>query len=100
MVINGVLNKLNLYTQNKISQEKNSVLENREKAPDISESDKVELSNQGKILNNLIETAKKQDVIRKEKVEDLKDKIQSGEYKLDAKEIAKKIVKSEIDLYL
>jgi len=100
MVIKGVFDKISLYSQNKISQEKNTSLKNREKAPDISDSDKVELSNQGKLLNNLIETAKNQDIVRKEKVEELKDKISSGEYKIDAKQIAKKMVESEIDLYL
>ncbi|GAB6161086.1 hypothetical protein JCM12298_02450 [Desulfothermus naphthae] len=100
MVIKGIFEKINLYTQNKISQEKDSVLKNRGKTQNITDSDRVELSNQGKILNNLIEAVKKQDMVRREKVEYLKDKIQSGEYKLDAKEIAKKIVESEIDLIL
>ena len=99
MVIKGVFEKISLYSQNKIFQEKNTSLKNREKVPDISDSDKVELSNQGKLLNNLIETAKNQDIVRKEKVEELKDKISSGEYKIDTKQIAKKMVESEIDLY-
>ncbi|WP_459891771.1 flagellar biosynthesis anti-sigma factor FlgM [Desulfothermus okinawensis] len=101
MVIKGVFDKINLYNQNKISQEKETPLKNKEKAPDlITTSDKVELSDQGKLLNNLIETAKKQDVVRQEKVNDLKDKVSSGEYKIDTKQIAKKLVENEIDLYL
>ena len=100
MVIKGIFEKINLYTQNKISQGKDTPLKNRKKAPDIRDSDKVELSNQGKLLNNLIEAAKKEDIVRRDKVEQLKEKIASGEYKLNPKEIAKKIVESEIDLYL
>ncbi len=101
MVINGIGNKIALYNQNKISQEKESPLQNKTRTSDIkSESDKVELSNQGKLLTTLLEKAREEDIVRKEKVKELKDKINSGEYKIDVKEVAKKLVENEIDLYL
>lgn len=101
MVIKGVFDKISVYNQKKIEQDKDISLKKQAKSSNLSySSDTVNLSSQGKVLNELIDTVKQGPDVRRDRIEDLKQKINSGEYKIDSKQIAKKIVDTEIDLYL
>jgi negative regulator of flagellin synthesis FlgM len=101
MIIKGVVDKISVYNQNKVEQDKlTSLKKNNESSKSTYSSDKVELSAQGKLLNELTGIVNQQSEVRKDKVEYLKQKINSGEYQISSKEIAKKMVENEIDLYL
>lgn len=101
MVINGIFNKIDIYNQNKIQEDKNTQLKKKDDVSNLkSSSDKVELSNEVKLLNNVIDNVKKQDVDRTDKIKELKEKISAGEYKINAEKIADKILQNEIDLFV
>ncbi len=101
MVINGIFNKIELYNQNRIQDEKNIQLKKKENVDNLkSSSDKIEVSSEGKLLSNIIDSVKTQDEVRTDKINELKEKINNGEYKINPEQIAEKMLKNEIDLFV
>jgi negative regulator of flagellin synthesis FlgM len=59
-------------------------------------TDKVELSAASRDIQKIQEVLKNTPDVRAEKVEELKSKIESGQYKVDAREIANKMISDVI----
>ena len=103
MVIKGIGEKITFYNQNKIEEEKNLNLKKESKKTEnsFSKGDKIQLSTKGKLLNEIISTVKQDDnTLRSEKIKELKESIDNGTYKIDSQKIAKKIIETEIDIFL
>lgn len=62
-----------------------------------SSSDKISLSDEGKLYSQAVRDAQSEPEIRANRVAELKAKVQSGEYQPDSKVIAEKLLLSEID---
>lgn len=64
------------------------------------ESAKINISQEARELQRIAELARKGDELRAEKVQHLKQVIAKGEYEIDAQEVAKSIVRSEVSRHL
>ena len=74
-----------------------------DKASDVGqsgESAKIKISQEARELQRIAELARKGDELRADKVKQLKQAIAKGEYEIDAQEVAKSIVRSEIARHL
>ena len=56
----------------------------------------VQISDQARKLQQIAELARRGDELRAEKVKLVKEQIDSGNYRVDAEEVAKSIVRSEV----
>lgn len=85
MKINGVnpSKVVNLYAQNK---------KNVDKKEQVSKKDSIEISSLGKNLSTY--SLDENFVNPKEKIEKLKNQVESGTYNIDSKSIAKKILEN------
>ncbi|NLK73798.1 MAG: flagellar biosynthesis anti-sigma factor FlgM [Clostridiales bacterium] len=78
---------------NKVSQlYKASSTQNTTKVKASSYSDKVEISSEGKAYHNVKQVLNQVPDIRADKVNELKQKIQSGTYNISAEEVADKMI--------
>lgn len=59
-------------------------------------SAKVEISDKARQLQRIAELARAGDRLRAEKVRELKEQIAAGQYRVDAREVAKSILRSEV----
>ncbi|NLJ87869.1 MAG: flagellar biosynthesis anti-sigma factor FlgM [Epulopiscium sp.] len=75
-----------------------SKMKKTEKAKKTEGKDTVALSNQGKDYQKALKAVSKVPDIREEKVEEIKQRIQSGNYDISAEELAEKIVDSIFDM--
>lgn len=66
------------------------------KAQQSGASAKVNISSQARELQRIAELARKGDEMRAEKVQQLKQQIEAGQYKPDTQEVSKSIVRSEV----
>ncbi|MFP4316540.1 MAG: flagellar biosynthesis anti-sigma factor FlgM [Desulfovibrionales bacterium] len=64
-----------------------------------AEGDQISLSQQGRELARAAEEAKKSDGVRTERVEELKRRIDAGDYTPDSREIAGKMIQNDLDLW-
>jgi flagellar biosynthesis anti-sigma factor FlgM len=64
------------------------------------ESAKVDISREARELQRIAELARQGDELRAERVKQLKESIAKGEYAVDAEEIAKSIIRSEVSRHL
>lgn len=64
------------------------------------ESTKVDISPQARKLQRLAELARAGDQLRAEKVKQIKEQIDAGQYKVDSQEVAKSIARSEVSRLL
>ena len=64
------------------------------------ESTKVDISPQARKLQRLAELARTGDQLRAEKVKQIKEQIDAGQYKVDSQEVAKSIARSEVSRLL
>ncbi|MCX7923031.1 MAG: flagellar biosynthesis anti-sigma factor FlgM [Clostridia bacterium] len=62
-----------------------------------SKKDVVSISNQAKDFQTVMKAIKETPDVRKDKVDELAGKYQSGNYSVDGKDIADRIVKSMVD---
>ncbi len=60
------------------------------------ETDTVQISSQSKLLNKVSDTMKAQEPQRAEKLEMIKERVQSGNYKVDAEKVANAMMKDLI----
>jgi negative regulator of flagellin synthesis FlgM len=65
-----------------------------------TEGDQVSFSEHARDLAKTMKAASEADDFRTSKVEELKERVQSGTYQTDSKEIAKKLVQDDLDLFL
>lgn len=59
-------------------------------------SSRVDISPQARKLQRIAELAKSGDELRAEKVKQLKEQVNSGQYQPDSKDVAKSIARSEV----
>jgi flagellar biosynthesis anti-sigma factor FlgM len=64
------------------------------------DGDQVHFSEHARDLARTLKAATEADDVRPQKVEDLKQRIQSGAYQPDSRETAARIIKDELDLFL
>lgn len=64
------------------------------------ESTKVDISAQARKLQRVAELARAGDQLRAEKVKQIKEQIDAGQYKVDSQEVAKSIARSEVSRLL
>jgi negative regulator of flagellin synthesis FlgM len=64
------------------------------------ESTKVDISPQARKLQRVAELARAGDQLRAEKVKQIKEQIDAGQYKVDSQEVAKSIARSEVSRLL
>lgn len=69
------------------------------KDPQVSKKDKLSISDTAKYFQLAFKAAKNSPDIRIEKVEKIKEQIESGTYNVSAEEVAKKMLKSSFDQY-
>jgi negative regulator of flagellin synthesis FlgM len=63
------------------------------------EGDHVTLSEHARDLARTLKAASEADDVRTEQVAELKERVQSGTYQTDSREIARKLLQDEIDLF-
>ncbi len=100
MEINKALNGLDSY-QAKLEKAEADAKAKKEKAAkgkESGESDTVRVSPEAKLRVEAYKTAASSGDIRQEKVDEIKAKIANGTYEIDAKKIAEKIIKEDLDL--
>ncbi|MFA5341714.1 MAG: flagellar biosynthesis anti-sigma factor FlgM [Clostridia bacterium] len=61
---------------------------------DMHVSDEVSISDQAKSIDRYIQKAKNAEINRSDMVNNIKSKVKSGEYKVDSRQLAEKIVES------
>ena len=83
MKVNGINNNIRIYSVNKLHV-KNKINKTFSK-------DKIETSSLGKALNEYL--INYNEVAREKKVAEIKEKIESGTYKVNSRELTKKILK-------
>ena len=78
----------------------NKVNKNAEKSQiaknDMNVNDEVKISDQAKIIDKYIQKSKNSDIDRSELVNSLKNRIKSGDYKVDSKALSEKIIESVV----
>ncbi|MPM47238.1 hypothetical protein SDC9_93946 [bioreactor metagenome] len=89
MIISGkqVQNILKAYGDQKVAKNTKS-----EKSGPIQKRDEVILSTEAKEFGQLLQALKKMPDVREDKVNELAKRIDSGNYKIDSKDIAEKMV--------
>ncbi|WP_457570529.1 flagellar biosynthesis anti-sigma factor FlgM [Desulfovulcanus sp.] len=97
MEIKSVLTGIQTYKQAKVDKEKS--LSPKKQPPSVT-GDKVTLSSTAKLYQEGLKTAKQSPEVRQEKIQELKEKIEAGEYHIDEQKIAQKLVQEDIDLWL
>ena len=80
-----IMNKIMKAYQNLNQQDNNNV--NKK-----TKSDQVSISNETKEIQNIKETLENKPEIRQEKVDQIKNQIQNGNYQVDSQKIAEKII--------
>ncbi|WP_105616953.1 flagellar biosynthesis anti-sigma factor FlgM [Vallitalea okinawensis] len=92
MKINGVNRVTNIY--------KNNMVNKTNKVNQAKSKDTVELSSVAKDFQVAREMGKKVPDVRMEKVEEIKAMMQSNNYNIEGKEVAKKMVESGFDVQI
>ncbi len=101
MEITSILGKLGPYSQNKVEENNNNKNSNniQAKSQNGTESDKVQLSTQAQELGKAVQSVQDNDEVRSDKVSQLKQQIDNGEYEVNPRNIAQGIVQQEMDLW-
>ncbi|MDP2799288.1 MAG: flagellar biosynthesis anti-sigma factor FlgM [Deltaproteobacteria bacterium] len=95
--INAKENVAQYVQNNQAAQEPRQVEREKQAAAEQSQAtDKVELSAASRDIQKIQEVLKNTPDVRAEKVQELKSKIESGQYRVDAREIANKMVSNLI----
>ncbi len=91
-------NQAQYVQNNQATQEAQQVVQEKSGAPKESQAaDRVELSTASRDVQKIQEVLKSTPDVRTEKVQELKSKIESNEYSVDAREIANKMVSNLIE---
>ena len=97
MKVDGLVEKLSTYEQQKI--EKAGDKERQARESSRGDSDSVTLSSRAKTLKELQAAVKDSPDVRSEKVAELRERVESGQYEPDAHTIAQKLLEEERDLW-
>ncbi|MFP4392040.1 MAG: flagellar biosynthesis anti-sigma factor FlgM [Desulfohalobiaceae bacterium] len=98
MQINNLLAKLNALNQENIQgKQQNRPPASQETGQD---QDKVQLSAQGQALSQVQKGTEEGPDVRQQKVEELKQLVQNGEYKPDSEKTAQALLDQELDIWL
>jgi negative regulator of flagellin synthesis FlgM len=97
MEIKSVLTGIQTYKQTEIEKNKSS---QAGKQNTSTTGDKVTFSSRAKLFQEGLKVAKQSPDVRQEKIEELKDKIQTGKYQIDEQKIARKMLQEDIDIWL
>ncbi|ABB37439.1 Anti-sigma-28 factor FlgM family protein [Oleidesulfovibrio alaskensis G20] len=98
MQIKNLLNKLDPYQAKLEKADSKNTGDARRKSGDSSSGgDRVSLSNDARLRTEAYTGALSTPEIRHEKVAEIKDRIASGEYRIDSKDIARKLLRDETD---
>lgn len=84
MKINGINKISQIYKANKVS--------NIKKVNSQKKKDSLQVSNQAKEIQIANNAARKVSSVRQEKVDEIKKRIESNNYNIDSKEVAKKMI--------
>lgn len=102
MQIKNLLNKLDKY-QTTLDKADNKPSGKSRKTADSASAgggDRVSLSNTARLRTEAYSGALSAPEVRQEKVEAIKQKVDSGEYQVDSKDIARKLLKDESDFFV
>jgi len=86
--------KINNIKPGKIEKYYNQLKQNQKKTVEGSKNDKIKISSQAKGILTAKAGLKNRPQIRTDKVEELKAKLEKGNYKIDSKKIAAKMLKN------
>ncbi len=100
MEILSVLQGLQQY--GKATNNKADPVVRKDKGPQAApgKGDSVKVSGEGRLVNHARQAAMDAPEVRTEKIQRLKDLVESGEYEIDVQKTATKLVEEELDLFL
>ncbi len=100
MTINTITTPLSGYESRKLEQLDQQRQEAQKTATaHESGTDRISISEEGRLKANVLKAAQENEGIRPEKVADVKARIEAGEYKPSGKDIAAALVKQELDVW-
>ena len=101
MEIKNLLTGLGQYDPAKVEKaDADAQKARREKASAKGKSDQVSLSNEAKLRTEAHSAAQAAPEVRHDKVAEIKARIQSGEYEINTKKIAEKMVQEDLELLI
>jgi negative regulator of flagellin synthesis FlgM len=92
--LEGKAVKINNIKAGKIEQYYNQLKQNQKKTVEESKNDQINISSQAKGILTAKAELKNRPQVRTEKVEELKAKLEKGNYQIDSKKIAAKMLKN------
>ena len=98
MQINNLVAKINALNQEKLQGKGQNTSDPAQ--AETRGQDKVELSSQGQALNQVRQAAEQESDVRQEKVEQLKQQVQNGQYNPDSEKTAQAMLQQELDIWL
>lgn len=100
MVIKNIVGDANPYANKKIERpEVSDQHKSQETVKSSGENaDRVVLSSEARLRGTALQTAKEAPDVRREKVDELKRKVQDGTYQPDLKKAAANLIRDDLDL--
>lgn len=90
IINNNIPSMLKAYIDNKPIQ--NSTNEKMMKTQEVSKKDEIILSSQAQSFSHVLQKARNNVGVRQDKVDQISEKISAGQYQIDAKLIAEKML--------
>ena len=98
MTINNITHA-NGYETHRLEQLEQKHQETQKAAAQESSTDRISISEEGRLKAGALKTAQDADGVRDDKVAELKARIESGEYRPEGKDIAAALVRHELDVW-
>ena len=99
MEILSVLQGLQQYGKTATDKVDPAVRKNKDGQSTKGGGDSVRLSGEGRLVNRARQTAMESPEIRAEKVQRLKELVETGQYEIDTQKTAAKIVEEDLELF-
>ncbi|WP_462323449.1 flagellar biosynthesis anti-sigma factor FlgM [Desulfoplanes sp.] len=99
MDIQSITAQIDRYTNTSVAETKNAKKGGTASKTPENHPDTVSLSNRAKLLQTAGENASSAPSTRPEKIQGLKERIDSGDYSPDPEKIAAQIVKEDLDIW-
>ena len=101
MEINNLLGKLGPYDQTKIDKAtEDSARARKEQAAAKAAGDRISLSDEAKLRTEALGAAQAAPDVRRERVAAIKAQVESGEYQINTRKIAQKMVEEDLELLI
>jgi len=100
MVIKSILDRVGAYQQPKVEKDAPQDKKTGKSESSAGGTDRVNLSQEARLINETAKTARESQGVRVNKVEEIKNLIESGQYKPDNRKIAAKIVEEDLEIWL